>query len=132
VANKVVKGKQLTVVWHVDDLKISHADPAVVGGLVQEFNQRYGTIKRLSETRGPMHDYLGMTLNFSLSGKVIIDMRDYLELTLESTNPDLLSKENRVTTPATDMLFKVSTSPACSDKKRTLPYRQITVFGKTK
>jgi len=51
-----------------------------------------------------------MTLNFSVSGKVIIDMWDYLELTIESTNPDLLSKGNRGTTPATDMLFKVSES----------------------
>jgi len=41
----MVKGKQLTVVWHVDDLKISHADPAVVGGLIEELNKRYGTVR---------------------------------------------------------------------------------------
>ena len=29
VANKMVNGKQLTVVWHVDDLKISHVDTSV-------------------------------------------------------------------------------------------------------
>ena len=27
VANKVVKGKQMTVCWHVDNLKVSHCDP---------------------------------------------------------------------------------------------------------
>jgi hypothetical protein len=27
VANKVVNGKQMTVCWHVDDLKVSHWDP---------------------------------------------------------------------------------------------------------
>ena len=27
VANNEVNGEQITVVWHVDDLKISHADP---------------------------------------------------------------------------------------------------------
>jgi hypothetical protein len=26
VANKMVNGKQLTVTWHVDDLKLSHVD----------------------------------------------------------------------------------------------------------
>ena len=26
VANKMVNGKQLTLVWHVDDLKVSHVD----------------------------------------------------------------------------------------------------------
>ena len=30
VANKMVNGKQLTVVWHVDDLKISHVDLGVL------------------------------------------------------------------------------------------------------
>ena len=80
----------------------------------------------MSETKGPIHDYLGMILNFSLSGKVIIDLRDYLELTLESTNPDLLSKGNRVTTPATDMLFKVSTSTECLDKKKSEGFHSLT------
>ena len=28
VANKVINGSQMTVVWHVDDLKASHADNA--------------------------------------------------------------------------------------------------------
>ena len=27
VANKIVNGKQMTVIWHVDDLKVSHVDP---------------------------------------------------------------------------------------------------------
>ena len=30
VANKVVDGAQLTVVWHVDDLKVSNVDAGVV------------------------------------------------------------------------------------------------------
>ena len=30
VANKMVNGEQLTVIWYVDDLKISHADPEAV------------------------------------------------------------------------------------------------------
>ena len=30
VANKIVDGGQLIVVWHVDDLKVSHVDAGVV------------------------------------------------------------------------------------------------------
>ena len=30
VANKVVDGKQMTVYWQVDNLKVSHCDPAQV------------------------------------------------------------------------------------------------------
>ena len=30
VANKIVHGKQLTIAWHVDDLKVSHKKYQVV------------------------------------------------------------------------------------------------------
>ena len=30
VANKIFDGTQLTVVWHVDDLKVSHVEAGVV------------------------------------------------------------------------------------------------------
>ena len=30
MANKIVDGVQLTVVWHMDDLKVSHVDAGVV------------------------------------------------------------------------------------------------------
>ncbi len=35
VANKTVNGNQLTVSWHVDDLKISHKDSKVVDEFLQ-------------------------------------------------------------------------------------------------
>ena len=34
VANKVINGKQCTVVWHVDDLKISHEEETVTREIV--------------------------------------------------------------------------------------------------
>ena len=36
VANKTVNGKQYIIVWHVDDLKISHVDSAVIDDLSAE------------------------------------------------------------------------------------------------
>ena len=36
VANKLVKGKQLTIVWNVDDLKISRVDQEVVSDLIEK------------------------------------------------------------------------------------------------
>jgi len=35
VANKMVNGKQCTVIWHVDDLKISHVDSKVVNEVIK-------------------------------------------------------------------------------------------------
>eukprot|EP00934_Nitzschia_sp_Nitz4_P008823 Nitzschia sp. Nitz4//scaffold544_size3429//46//666//NITZ4_009268-RA/size3429-processed-gene-0.4-mRNA-1//-1//CDS//3329554276//8813//frame0 len=42
VANKLVNGKQLTVAWHVDDLKISHVDETVVDRFIQQMRDEFG------------------------------------------------------------------------------------------
>ena len=34
VANKIINGKQCTIVWYVDDNKISHEDPAIVDTII--------------------------------------------------------------------------------------------------
>ena len=44
VANKVIDGKQCTVIWHVDDLKISHVDPKVVAWFLNKLQGRYRDI----------------------------------------------------------------------------------------
>jgi hypothetical protein len=77
VANKMVNGKQCTVLWHVDDLKISHVDTAVVESLLDLLNGVYGKLSPLVTTRGKIHDYLGMTLDHTEDGKVKIEMKDF-------------------------------------------------------
>ncbi len=42
VANKVVDGKQMTVCWHVDNLKVSHCDPAQVTIFGEWLSEKYG------------------------------------------------------------------------------------------
>ena len=65
VANKMIDGSQCTILWHVDDLKISHIDPTVVENIIDMLNERYGKETPMTVTRGRVHDYLGMTLEFS-------------------------------------------------------------------
>eukprot|EP00957_Ditylum_brightwellii_P078671 5981757-Ditylum_brightwellii.AAC.1 len=72
VANKIVNGKQMTVCWHVDDLKISHVDDAEVTKILEWLEKTYG---QLRTTRGKVHEYLGMTLDFSERGHVKIGMQ---------------------------------------------------------
>ena len=61
VANKVINGEQLTVVWHVDDLKVSHKDKNVVSPFCVKMLQLYGSSTKSS--RGKVHDFLGMDLD---------------------------------------------------------------------
>ena len=42
VANKQINGQQCTLVWHVDDMKISHADPKVVTDIIHQLEQEFG------------------------------------------------------------------------------------------
>jgi hypothetical protein len=42
VMNKMVDGKHCTILWHVDDLKISHVDSKVVDTVLGDVNEKYG------------------------------------------------------------------------------------------
>jgi hypothetical protein len=50
VANKVVDGKQMTVCWHVDNLKVSHCDSAQVTILGKWLSKKYGGTGERSTT----------------------------------------------------------------------------------
>ena len=57
VANKMVEGSQFTVVWHVDDLKLSHKNPRVVTKMINHLRKLYerlpnGEVKKMSVQRG--------------------------------------------------------------------------------
>jgi hypothetical protein len=42
VANKEINGSQCTILWHVDDLKISHVDADVVTSIIKLVSQEFG------------------------------------------------------------------------------------------
>ena len=68
VNNKMINGKQCTILWHVDDLKILHVDPAVNTKVIKMINKEFGKEAQLAVNRGKIHDYLGMTLDFTKEG----------------------------------------------------------------
>ena len=75
VANKMIGRKQLTVCWHVDNLKISCVDANEVTKMIQWLESEYGEIHG---SRGKRNDYLGMWLDYSIPGEVRISMEEYL------------------------------------------------------
>lgn len=44
VANQNINGSQCTLLWHMDDIKISHKDPTVVSQVIQKVERVYGTM----------------------------------------------------------------------------------------
>ena len=106
--NKMVNGKQLTIIWHVDDLKISHVEESVVEDVLKELELKFGGPNgKLSTTRGKTHNYLGMTLDYSRKNMVQLTMFDYLS-DLIATLPEELTTKRIFNTPAADHLFEVN------------------------
>ena len=65
VANKIVDGAQLTVVWHMDDLKVSHVDSGVVTRMSVWLQNTYERLfddgsGAMKLKQGKIHEYLGM------------------------------------------------------------------------
>ena len=100
--NKTVDGNQVTVVWHVEDLNISHKNEDTVDALINKLREQYRKEVDLAIHRGKVHEYLGMKLDYREEGKVKIDMTDDLKKILD----DLPSKyQGRAIAPAEKHLF---------------------------
>ena len=68
VANKMVHVSLLTILWHVEDLKISHSSKDVVTDVIDRIRERYETLPgdygTMKVVRGKQHDFLGVNFDF--------------------------------------------------------------------
>jgi hypothetical protein len=118
VANMMIDGKQMTVIWHVDDLKVSHVDAFELTKFASYLSSIYGG---LAVHQGKKHDYLGMDLDYSEQGKVGVSMIPYLNTVLRNF-PEHLGAT--ATSPAAEHLFKV----CYESEARFLPEEQAQDF----
>jgi len=84
VANKMVDGKQMTICYHVDDCKLSHVDTKANDHMIEWLRHKYESIfedgsGKMTVSRGKVHQYLGMTLDYRVRGQVKISMFDYIK-----------------------------------------------------
>lgn len=102
-------GKQCTICTHVDDLKISCADPKAVEAVLEELTRVY---KKIAIHRGPVLDYLGMELDYSTPGKVKVSMSKSIEATLKEHEVS----DGEVKTPASSNLFTIDKNSKSLEK----------------
>ena len=124
VANKTVKGKQLTVTWHIDDLKISHVDQAVVDQFVDDLKAEFGQLGEISVSEGKRHDYLGMFLDYNEDGVVQVDMRAYLSTILDDLPKEFKGKAR---SPAAKHLYHTDENTRKLDPEKADRYHSITM-----
>jgi hypothetical protein len=118
VANKMINVAQFTVIWHVDDIKMSYQSEKVLDAEVAWLETIYGP---LVGGKGDEHTYLGMDLKFN-NQKVEVTMIPYLQ---EIVNKFPYELEKLATTLAIPHLFEAS------DTSKILPKEQQKVFHHT-
>jgi hypothetical protein len=115
--NKMIDGNQITIQFHVDDLKISHMKQSVIDSVLNDLNKEFGTTRKpLAATTGIIHDYLGITIDYSERGKVMFTMYDYLEDILDEMPNDM---NGTAPTPASDNLFDVDEDSIALNEKES-------------
>ena len=70
VWNKMIKGKQSSICFHVNDCKISHENPKIINDIITWLHQDYESIftdgsRKMEVAQGKVHNYLGMMLDFT-------------------------------------------------------------------
>ncbi len=121
ITNCMVNRTQQTVCWHVDDLKISHINPAINTRLIGSLAKIYGN--KITVSCGKVHEYLGMDLNTSKKGVSGISMIKYLKKTF-SDFPEEINKSTRgkyPESPGADYLFKTRDG---KESQKLLPKEQ--------
>ena len=91
VVNKQINGHQCTICWYVDDVKMSHVNTEVLEDVLSQLQDRFGKEAPLTITRGNIHTYLGMELDYSKPGKVTFRMDDFIKEILEEAPEDLMT-----------------------------------------
>ena len=89
----------------MDDLKVSHEEEEVLYEFIGMMEKDFGQDAPLSVTRGWVQEYLGMTLDFSEKGRVVVKMSNYVNNML---NDAPLSMDGKAATPAAGHLFQVN------------------------
>ena len=120
VANKEINGSQCTIMWYVDDNKISHKESSVVDDVLGMIRNYFGDI---TVSRGEEHTFLGMNMKIRKDKKIEIEMKDQLRETIDMFNNFEGNKiEEIVSSPAQKHLRE------CGDKCPKLNGRKSELF----
>ena len=120
VANAHIKGAQCTIVWYVDDNKISHVDSSVVSDVIQRIEERFG---KMTVTRGDEHEFLGMRIVLNKAQKTAqITMISYLQEAIAESGMDI---SRRAATPGTHTLFEIGDDAVPLMRAQAETFRRI-------
>ena len=98
----MINDHQMTIIWHADELRISHKDGLEITKIIKWLGKIYGDIKG---KRGKQHHYLGMDLNCEDDKKVKASMIPYIEEIIKNFPEEIGSSTTMA--PAAEHLFEI-------------------------
>jgi hypothetical protein len=109
----------------VDDLKVSHVKSTAIDWIVKYLRKEYESIFEdgsgaMVVSRGKIHKYLGMTLDYTVRGQVRISMFDYVDKILVAFDKAEPKGGGTKSSAAPDNLFTVN-----EDCKKIIPERAV-------
>ena len=111
------EGVQSTIGIHVDDCFISCVIPAILESIVEWFAEAF---EDLNVTRGSVHQFTGMTLDYTQHDKLIVTMKNQIDNLMERTG-----SKSKAVTPSESDLFVVDTTSPKLDRKRDEEFHSI-------
>ena len=95
VANQMINGLKNPIIFHVDDLKMSHKYPKVNEIFIWVLREEYKSIledgySKMQVNHGKFHNYLDMKLDYTTVRQLKIAMLDYLNeiiITFDKADP---------------------------------------------
>lgn len=103
--------------FHIDDVILTHLYPQVVTEYIKRLDVIYGKKDPLTVTRGKVHDYLGMMIDFRMEDRYSFTQCDTVKKFWMSLSEDL--HRPCKSTPAPDGLFKVDKDSEKLDEVKT-------------
>jgi hypothetical protein len=122
----------MTICFHVNDCKLSHRNTKVMDNMIEYLRQEYETIFKdgygtMTVSIGKIQKYLGMTLDYTIHGKVKITMFDFVDEILTDFNKAEPKGGGTKSSAAPEILFKVNETCAKLDQDKAVEFHNLVV-----
>ena len=97
---------------------------AAIDDVIKKFENHYAKETPLSITKGDVHEYLGMKIDYSQKGKVRFSMPDYINRMLEDVPSELMQGPS--STPAPNQLFRINPDAEKLDTSSAILFHHLT------
>lgn len=115
--NKNVRGYQVTICFHVDDLLITSVCEDAIDEIVTSLSKFFS---KVTDKRGPKISYLGMSIDAESNGSIAVSMERYIEECIEMGGQSKIAKS-----PATEHLFVDKEDDPLNEKEKEMFHSKV-------